>query len=1349
MATLVLGAAGAAAGSALLPAGVSVLGATLGGAAIGRAAGTLAGAFIDQALFGASGQAQAQEGPRLSDTQVTASTAGTPIPRLYGRARLGAQLIWATNLEEVVESSGSSGTSVLGKGLGSSDSGGSGGKVYKYFANFAVAICEGEISHIGRVWANGDEINLSDFTHRVYKGTETQTPDSLIESKEGTGNAPAYRGTAYIVFERMPLAKFGNRIPQLNVEVFRPVDDLERDIQAVCMIPAATEFGYEPETIVIRDVGAGAFAPANKLTSQPGTDWSVSLDNLQDIITNTDAVSVFVTWFGDDLRCDKCDIKPMVDTADKDTQPYSWKVQGITRGSAEVVSDKPGGGPAFGGTPADQAVRDALVDLQDRGLNALLTPFLLMDVPENNGLSDPYDSTASDQPVYPWRGRITCDPAPGETGTVDQTSTARTQVDAFLGTCAVSDFTVTSGNEVSYSGPSEWSYRRFILHYAHICKAAENISGTPVEAFVIGTEQPFLSFVRDQNDAFPFVDGLVALAADVKSVLPNTKVTYAADWSEFVPYQTSKFGGPSGEIFFHLDPLWSSSNIDALGIDNYWPLSDWRDGQGHLDYLAGTTSIYDQSYLRGNIEGGEGYDWFYASQADRDSQTRTDITDSLGKPWVFRFKDIKSWWENDHFDRPGGTENTSSTGWTPESKPFWMMELGCPALDKGSNQPNVFFDPKSSESQLPYFSNGTRDDLMQRRHITAFLGYWDPNDPDFAASNNPQSSVYSGRMVDLSRVFIYTWDARPYPMFPNGGVADATISGQVVLTGTIPWADADNWKFGHWITGRASDAPVSEAIRTILSDYGFTDASIPVVPGDLSGYVIERNMTPRDALQPLETTFFFDTVESGGTIALSARGQAKSLGSVDQDGVAENGRTQPRVSVTRGQETELPGRARISYFNAAGDYESASVETLKLTGASDRVSSVSLAATARQSVMYAAAEKLAREQWAARERLSFALPPSMMKAEPGDLVTVNTGTRNLMARITRITQGESLQVEAVTYEAGIYDEIDAPDEQGAPQTGIVYPPPEVAFMDLPLITGNEVPHAGYVAAYSSPFGGVDFYRSPGTTNFNLNTQVPAPSSVGKTGFDLFSGPVSRFDRGNVLRVRIFPPGVQLESVDELSLFNGANTLAVEGKDGNWEVLQFRDAQLVSQGVYDISTLLRGQYGTEDAMADPVASGARVVLLDGSQAQVGMSQSEIGLPFNWRYGPSPAPLDNFAYTTVQHAFTGRGLKPFSPVHVEGSRDGSGDLTISWIRRARLNGDAWEQSVVPLNEPSENYEVDILDGATVKRTLTSTSPSVVYTAADQVADFGSAQGSVDVVVYQMSDVIGRGVGRESVV
>jgi hypothetical protein len=122
MATLALSAVGAAAGSALLPGGLSFLGATLTGTAIGRAVGSLAGAYIDQALFGASGQDALREGPRLADLSVTAATEGTDIPRLYGRARLGGQIIWATHFEEetVTASAGGSGKGLnVGAGAGS------------------------------------------------------------------------------------------------------------------------------------------------------------------------------------------------------------------------------------------------------------------------------------------------------------------------------------------------------------------------------------------------------------------------------------------------------------------------------------------------------------------------------------------------------------------------------------------------------------------------------------------------------------------------------------------------------------------------------------------------------------------------------------------------------------------------------------------------------------------------------------------------------------------------------------------------------------------------------------------------------------------------------------------------------------------------------------------------------------------------------------------------------------------------------------------------------------------------------------------------------------------------------
>ena len=168
------------------------------------------------------------------------------------------------------------------------------------------------------------------------------------------------------------------------------------------------------------------------------------------------------------------------------------------------------------------------------------------------------------------------------------------------------------------------------------------------------------------------------------------------------------------------------------------PLSDWRDGLDHLD-AAGADAITDLAYLRGNVEGGEGHDWYYASAADRENQVRTPITDgAAGKPWVFRYKDIRSWWSNPHRNRPGGVEAGAPTAWIAESKPIRFTEIGCPAVDRGPNQPNVFYDPKSAESFLPYFSRGWRDDAVQRRFLEAALGYW------AEPANNPTSGVYCG-----------------------------------------------------------------------------------------------------------------------------------------------------------------------------------------------------------------------------------------------------------------------------------------------------------------------------------------------------------------------------------------------------------------------------------------------------------------------------------------------------------------------------------------------------------------------------------------------------------------------------
>jgi hypothetical protein len=114
------------------------------------------------------------------------------------------------------------------------------------------------------------------------------------------------------------------------------------------------------------------------------------------------------------------------------------------------------------------------------------------------------------------------------------------------------------------------------------------------------------------------------------------------------------------------------------------------------------------------------------------------------------------------------------------------------------------------------------------------------------------------------------------------------------------------------------------------------------------------------------------------------------------------------------------------------------------------------------------------------------------------------------------------------------------------------------------------------------------------------------------------------------------------------------------------------------------------------------------------------------------------------------FTCQGIaaRPYSPCHLKGIRNEAGDLVLTWKRRTRGDG-AWKPYVdVVLNETSEAYEVEILAGGVLKRTIAAASPAATYTAAHQIADLGSvaAPGSLTINVYQMSETRGRGVGRE---
>jgi len=1302
MATILFSAVGAALGASI---GGSVLG--LSSLVIGRAIGATLGRMVDARLMGAG--AEPIETGRTDRFRITGASEGTAVANCYGRMRIAGQVIWASDFVEHASSSSVGG----GKGAPKQTV-----VSYTYSVSLALALCHGEILRIGRIWADGQEISPADLTIRVYNGTPDQLPDPKIEAVEGEGNTPAYRGVAYVVIEDMMLAPYGNRVPQLSFEVIRPAQVAGRDpettvwggTRGVAMIPGTGD--YALATTKVQRLGLfGSGSVYNVNAPGEGTDFTQSLTALGEEMPNCGSVSLVVSWFGDDLRCGHTRIRPMVEQNDRDGHEMKWRVSGQERKTAELLGEFDAR-PVYGGTPTDQSVIEAIQAIRDSGKSVLFYPFLLMDVLPDNGKPDPW-SDALDQPALPWRGRITLDKAPGQDGSVDQSAAAASQVAAFMGTATGSDFTPDEDEAtVDYDGPAEWSYRRFILHYAHLCALAGG-----VDAFCLGSEMRSLTQIRDGVGMFPTVSALRALAIEVRMVLgPDTKIGYAADWSEYFGYHPQD---GSGDVYFHLDPLWSDPVIDFVGIDNYMPLSDWRNEETHLD--ADWGAIYNPDYLKANIEGGEGYDWYYPSADARDLQLRKPIEDTQdGEHWVYRYKDIRSWWSLPHHDRIGGVRQAQPTAWAPRSKPIWFTEIGCPAIHMGTNQPNVFYDARSSESAIPYYSNGHQDELIQARYLEAIYGYW--RDP----GNNPYSEEYDGLMIDMARAHVWAWDSRPYPFFPAN---DAL------------WSDGVNYARGHWISGRVSVQPLSDIVAEICELHGITSYDVSQLYGSVRGYAHASVDSGRAALQPLMLAYGFDAVERNGTLVFRSR-DGRLDQTWDQDRLVYDPDGAGGISATRLPEAETAGRVRIGYLEADGSYEQRVAEAALSDDPLLTVSQSDLTLVLQQSEARHLSERWLAEARVARDMIQASLPPSALPVQLGEVIAIEGDVKGRY-RVDRIEEAGARQVEAVRVEPGVYEP--APYENDGSSVELFAAPVPVfpLFMDLPILTGQEVPHAPHLAVTASPWpGSAAVYSASSDEGYGLNTMIEQPATIAVTQTQLPRTPSALWDDVSVLRVQVY--GGQLASATKSAVLNGANAIAIgTGASDDWEIAQFTTATLVAPDTYELSGFLRGQLGTDSVGPQVWPEGSYAVLLNSAVEQISLDMSQRGLERHYRVGPSTLGYDDPSYDHSVHAFYGVGLRPLSPVHLR-QLGGLGEaIAFTWIRRSRIDADSWENVTVPLGEEYEAYRVRVMSGANVVREVEVSSPHWTYSLADQTTD-GAVLG-FRLEVAQISERYGPGPSR----
>ena len=555
---------------------------------------------------------------------------------------------------------------------------------------------------------------------------------------------------------------------------------------------------------------------------------------------------------------------------------------------------------------------------------------------------------------------------------------------------------------------------------------------------------------------------------------------------------------------------------------------------------------------------------------------------------------------------------------------------------------------------------------------------------------------------------------------------------------------------------------ISEEAGLLETDVDFTalnDISVP-------GYIVSQENTFRDRIQELQQVYQFDVVEAGGKIIGKPRNLASYYTVPWEDiGAYEVQKSGDALSFCRNAEIELPKTVWLTYISSENSYQQGVVNSKRNTTlgkvtkwtprpltkyGNDAALNCSVVLTSDQAKKSVDASMY--QSWLNRTTITTVLGSKWAFLSPGDNVQFEDAYGNLhMAMLTKCDYGRPglLKITAVTMAGAVYatteyttaDVYVQPVPDNSKVANVV-----LEFLDIPRLptdTGDYTANTPHVAATSASFVGANVFRSQdGGSTYSLFLQIGQEAKLGFSNTVLASGPTNYFDAANTLTITMLN-GATLESRTKNAILNGYNSAVL----GN-EIIQYTTAELISTNTYLLSGLLRGRLGTEDQIGNHVA-GERFVALSSLTVPVWPdSASDIGISEMYLYGPATQPNSDVTYTKANFTDSGRAYKPYAVCHVNGVRDSAGNLTISWIRRTRYNGDWTNNSDVPLNEKTEKYSIDILKGTTILRMIEATSASVIYEATQQLADFGSLQASVKVRIYQISEIVGRGIVKEAI-
>ncbi len=516
------------------------------------------------------------------------------------------------------------------------------------------------------------------------------------------------------------------------------------------------------------------------------------------------------------------------------------------------------------------------------------------------------------------------------------------------------------------------------------------------------------------------------------------------------------------------------------------------------------------------------------------------------------------------------------------------------------------------------------------------------------------------------------------------------------------------------------------------------------------GMMTTADETYRAKLEKLATLHDFFAVETNGTIEFRYKRGCETYPVLNDYFGAKDGNqaAEKMYDVTRQHDMELPRSVTVSYLSLDKEYQSGSMDAVRPTVKNQNIVKVGLEdIVLSDAEAKTLAEQKLYEAWVRRSTIKLILPIWWAFLAPGDIILCELAGRNRTVQITKTTYAPPgvISVEATDVGGNTYSRTErSADAEIQPSPRIEPSLVTLHLLDIPKLPADTSTTLNlYAAATGKPYYGAALYETrDGGASWTLKGLLDNATAAGATTTLLTDGVTDFWDEANAVVVQLIAGA--LESRPEIDVLNGYNAAVV----GN-EIIQFRMAELIGDRTYRLSGLLRGRLGTEDQVGSH-AAGERFVLLEAATlVLVNAPITDWYAERMYRIGPVIESVASELYQTITFTNQARAYRPWSVCHIAGSRDANGRLTLTWCRRDRSGGEWLDGSDIAMSEQVEKYELDIMAGATVKRTLTAYTQIIQYTENMQLEDFGSLQSELTVRIYQMSALRGRGIMKEATV